>query len=82
PCNLCGTQENLQRAMINDMLREWDRKYPGRLDSIYTATQNIAPSQLGDRSLFDFEGLEEKRVVVEKPALKAGQLPVVNITLI
>ena len=81
PCNLCGSQDNLQRAMINEMLRDWDKKYPGRLDSMFTATQNIAPSQLGDRELFDFESLEDKRVVVEKPTLRDGLLPVVNVTL-
>jgi tRNA 2-thiocytidine biosynthesis protein TtcA len=67
--------------MINEMLRDWDKKYPGRLDSMFTATQNIAPSQLGDRELFDFESLEDKRVVVEKPTLRDGLLPVVNVTL-
>ncbi|MFQ3217214.1 MAG: tRNA 2-thiocytidine biosynthesis protein TtcA [Paraperlucidibaca sp.] len=81
PCNLCGSQDNLQRAMINEMLRDWDEKYPGRLDSMFTATQNIAPSQLGDRELFDFESLEDKRTVVERPALRDGLLPVVNVTL-
>lgn len=81
PCNLCGSQDNLQRAMINEMLRDWDKKFPGRLDSMFTATQNVAPSQLGDRELFDFESLEDKRVVVEPPELRAGHLPVVNITL-
>ena len=57
PCNLCGSQENLQRAMINDMLRDWDEKYPKRLDSIFGAMQNVAPSQLADRNLFDFNAL-------------------------
>lgn len=57
PCNLCGSQENLQRAMINDMLRDWDEKYPKRLDSIFGAMQNVAPSQLADRNLFDFNSL-------------------------
>jgi len=61
PCNLCGSQDNLQRAMINQMLRDWDLKHPQRLDSIFTALQNVAPSQLADRELFDFEGLELKR---------------------
>lgn len=61
PCNLCGSQDNLQRAMINDMLRDWDLKHPQRLDSIFTALQNVAPSQLADRELFDFEHLEQKR---------------------
>lgn len=73
PCNLCGSQENLQRAMINQMLRDWDRDYPQRLDSIFTAIQNVAPSQLADRVLFDFESLEEKRAqsaVGERDPLK------------
>lgn len=61
PCNLCGSQENLQRAMINDMLREWDRSYPNRLNSIFNALQNVAPSQLADRNLFDFEALKLNR---------------------
>lgn len=81
PCNLCGSQDNLQRAMINEMLRDWDKKYPGRLDSMFTATQNIAPSQLGDRELFDFESLEDKRVVMERPMSREGLLSVVNVTL-
>ncbi len=61
PCNLCGSQDNLQRAMINDMLRAWDKQHPQRLDSIFTALQNVSPSQLADRDLFDFENLELKR---------------------
>jgi tRNA 2-thiocytidine biosynthesis protein TtcA len=58
PCNLCGSQENLQRAMLNEMLREWGEKFPGRLESIFTAIQNVAPSQLADRELFDFVSLK------------------------
>lgn len=61
PCNLCGSQENLQRAMINEMLREWDKHYPNRLNSIFNALQNVAPSQLADRTLFDFENLTLNR---------------------
>lgn len=57
PCNLCGSQENLQRAMINEMLREWDNAHPKRLASMFKALQNVAPSQLADRELFDFESL-------------------------
>lgn len=79
PCNLCGSQENLQRAMINNMLREWDEKYPKRLDSIFTATQNVSPSQLCDRELFDFESLETQKAPVE--ARPEGRLDVVNLTL-
>jgi len=61
PCNLCGSQTNLQRAVINDMLREWDDAHPQRLASIFKAMQNVAPSQLADRELFDFETLTTER---------------------
>lgn len=67
PCNLCGSQENLQRAMINDMLREWDNAHPQRLASIFKAMQNVAPSQLADRELFDFESLKLDRDDNERP---------------
>lgn len=61
PCNLCGSQENLQRKAMKAMLNEWERKTPGRLDSIFSALQSVAPSQLADRTLFDFAGLEALR---------------------
>ncbi len=67
PCNLCGSQENLQRAMINDMLREWDNTHPKRLASMFKALQNVAPSQLADRRLFDFENLALARTEEERP---------------
>src|SRR6266542_753942 len=54
PCNLCGSQEHLQRKQVTVMLREWEKKYPGRLDSIYNALAKVVPSHLMDRSLFDF----------------------------
>ncbi|NCT66671.1 MAG: tRNA 2-thiocytidine(32) synthetase TtcA [Rhodanobacteraceae bacterium] len=57
PCNLCGSQENLQRKAIKAMLAEWDAKFPGRVENIFRALGNVAPSQLADRSLFDFAGL-------------------------
>jgi tRNA 2-thiocytidine biosynthesis protein TtcA len=61
PCNLCGSQENLQRRAMKEMLRTWDKQHPGRLETIFTALQNVAPSQLADRRLFDFPGLERLR---------------------
>lgn len=61
PCGLCGSQENLQRAMINDMLKQWDNAHPKRLASMFKALQNVAPSQLADRQLFDFGSLEIDR---------------------
>lgn len=57
PCNLCGSQENLQRQAIKAMLMEWDKKTPGRVDSVFKSIQNISPSQLADKDLFDFEAL-------------------------
>jgi tRNA 2-thiocytidine biosynthesis protein TtcA len=61
PCNLCGSQENLQRRAMKEMLRGWERQHPGRVETIFTALQNVAPSQLADRNLFDFLHLEENR---------------------
>ncbi|MDN6308063.1 tRNA 2-thiocytidine(32) synthetase TtcA [Psychrobacter sp.] len=77
PCNLCGSQTNLQRAIINDMLREWDDAHPQRLASIFKAMQNVAPSQLADRELFDFEKLSLDRDgqerLFEGDNIQAGQ---------
>jgi tRNA 2-thiocytidine biosynthesis protein TtcA len=57
PCNLCGSQNNLQRQKIREMMADWDRRYPGRTESVFTALQNIVPSHLADTGLFDFKGL-------------------------
>jgi tRNA 2-thiocytidine biosynthesis protein TtcA len=57
PCNLCGSQENLQRQKVREMMADWDRRFPGRTASVMTALQNVVPSHLADRSLFDFAGL-------------------------
>ncbi len=57
PCNLCGSQENLQRQNIKAMLKDWDKQYPGRSEIMFRAIQNVAPSQLADGQLFDFKGL-------------------------
>jgi len=58
PCNLCGSQENMQRQKIREMMQEWDRRYPGRTESVFTALQNIVPSHLADGTLFDFRGVQ------------------------
>jgi len=71
PCNLCGSQENLQRQNIKHMLQEWQKKFPGRIESIFSAIQNVAPSQLADRQLFDFETLKIDR---DNPAIRAINL--------
>jgi len=54
PCNLCGSQEHLQRRQVTAMLRDWEKKFPGRIESIYNALAKVVPSHLMDRSLFDF----------------------------
>ncbi|HMC13895.1 MAG TPA: tRNA 2-thiocytidine(32) synthetase TtcA [Gallionellaceae bacterium] len=58
PCNLCGSQENLQRQNIKEMLAVWEREYPGRTQIIFTAMQNVEPSHLLDGSLFDFKKID------------------------
>lgn len=82
PCNLCGSQENLQRAIINDMLRDWDKAHPKRLHSIFGALQNVSPSQLADRELFDFEVLDSQREFdLKDPEEMKKRLDVVNLSL-
>ncbi len=58
PCNLCGSQENLQRRQVGDMLREWEKKFPGRIENMFNALQNVVPSHLLDATLHDFRHLE------------------------
>ena len=57
PCNLCGSQDNLQRQAIKAMLAQWQRQHPGRIENIFRAIANVSPSQLADRELFDFINL-------------------------
>ncbi len=61
PCNLCGSQENLQRVQVKKMLAEWEREYPGRTETIFRSIRNVAPSQLADTTLFDFGNLRVQR---------------------
>lgn len=65
PCNLCGSQPNLQRQAIKAMLGEWKKKHPGRIENIFRAIGHVSPSQLADHELFDFINLGE---TAEKPA--------------
>ena len=75
PCNLCGSQPNMQRQVVKEMLAEWDKKHPGRLESMFKAVTNVAPSQLADRELFDFAGLEAKQA-----ALMEGRIQAFNVS--
>jgi len=65
PCNLCGSQDNLQRQKIREMMQDWDTRFPGRTESVFTAIQNIVPSHLADNALFDFRGLTLETQVAE-----------------
>ncbi|MBB5017116.1 tRNA 2-thiocytidine biosynthesis protein TtcA [Chitinivorax tropicus] len=58
PCNLCGSQPNLQRQVVKEMLNQWDKKFPGRIETMFTALQNVVPSHLADPDLFDFKTLK------------------------
>ena len=58
PCNLCGSQPNLQRQQIAEMLRDWDKRFPGRIETLFRSLGNVVPSHLMDAKLFDFSGLK------------------------
>ncbi len=58
PCNLCGSQENLQRKVIKELLQQWDKRFPGRIESMASALQNVVPSHLADQQLFNFKALQ------------------------
>lgn len=65
PCNLCGSQPNLQRQNIKHMLNEWHDKFPGRIESMFTAMQNVVPSHLCDDELFDFKSISNASEIVD-----------------
>ena len=82
PCNLCGSQENMQRQKIREMMQDWDKRYPGRTESVFTAMQNVVPSHLADLDLFDFRGLtldtpvDEGDIAFDSPELPmTGSIP-------
>ncbi|WP_151705551.1 tRNA 2-thiocytidine(32) synthetase TtcA [Nitrincola alkalilacustris] len=58
PCNLCGSQDNLQRQVIKEMLQSWDKQHPGRIETMFRSLCNVVPSHLADPELFDFKGLQ------------------------
>ncbi|MDE0786247.1 MAG: tRNA 2-thiocytidine(32) synthetase TtcA [Porticoccaceae bacterium] len=66
PCNLCGSQAGLQRNAVKDMLKQWEQQFPGRIDAIFGAIKNVAPSQLADTELFDFTGLTRGVLDIEQ----------------
>jgi len=80
PCNLCGSQDGLQRQVIKNMLTDWERQYPGRIDSIFNAIRHVSPSQLADTDLFDFAGLKLQRPGEMDSEQESGALiPMLNV---
>jgi len=79
PCDLCGSQDQLQRKQVKAMLREWERKHPGRIETIFGALTNVAPSHLLDRSLFDFANIEARGESVGKTPQQAGDPRPINL---
>jgi tRNA 2-thiocytidine biosynthesis protein TtcA len=66
PCNLCGSQDHLQRQAMKHLLHEWNHKYPGRVETIFSAIQNVIPSHLADINLYDFKNLGHAESSVAK----------------
>jgi tRNA 2-thiocytidine biosynthesis protein TtcA len=58
PCNLCGSQPNLQRTQVKQMLRDWERRFPGRIETLFRSLANVVPSHLMDARLHDFRSLK------------------------
>ena len=90
PCNLCGSQQNLQRQVVGDMLRDWQKKHPGRIENMFAALQNVVPSHLMDARLHDFKNLTatgvpdeggDKAFDEESFAAPVGQ-PFAGVTLV
>ncbi len=71
PCNLCGSQENLQRQVIKDMLHGWEKQYPGRTETLFSAIKNVTPSQLADTALFNFTDLQTDKNAGAEPEADA-----------
>src|SRR6202451_4168918 len=67
PCTLCGSQANMQRVVVKNMLSEWQRNFPGRIETIFSSICNVSGSQLADPKVFDFAGLDGRRVILPMP---------------
>ena len=88
PCDLCGSQQHLQRQVVKEMMRDWDKRFPGRLETMFAALQRVSPSHLLDREQFDFRGLvtrdgtfEDSDIAFDSENLSAKliQLPIERI---
>jgi tRNA 2-thiocytidine biosynthesis protein TtcA len=82
PCTLCGSQDNLQRVQVGNLLREWDKKFPGRLDNMLKALQNVVPSHLMDRELFPFETLQTTGLPSEDGDTAFDEVPLPTVATV
>jgi len=80
PCNLCGSQENLKRAEVRKLMREWDKRFPGRVETIFNAMSHVIPSHLNDASVYDFAGLRASGVPLEDGDIAFDVDPVLEAT--
>jgi len=78
PCNLCGSQDGLQRQVVKEMLQTWERQHPGRMDTIFKAIKNVSPSQLADTDLFGFSSLQLDREAAI-PDKDAENIPIISL---
>jgi tRNA 2-thiocytidine biosynthesis protein TtcA len=80
PCDLCGSQDNLQRRQVKAMLREWEQKYPGRIETMFGSLTHVQSSHLLDRSLFDFARLraEDSRLAEDDIF---GEVPIADAVI-
>jgi tRNA 2-thiocytidine biosynthesis protein TtcA len=78
PCDLCGSQDNLQRQVTKKMLTEWDLKHPGRIDTMFSAMKNVSPSHLLDSQLYDFKRLSEDQITLTEGDLAFDPDPALN----
>ena len=80
PCNLCGSQPNLQRQVIKEMMQDWDKRFPGRIESMFRAITDVVPSHLADHKLFDFTNIKANGVASSEgdTAFDQPSLPTIN----
>lgn len=78
PCNLCGSQDNLQRQAIKAMCQNWEKQFPGRIENIFRSLFNVSPSQLADQTLFDFMSLQANGIPVQSVATEHAHSPLAS----
>jgi tRNA 2-thiocytidine biosynthesis protein TtcA len=86
PCNLCGSQPNLQRQQVKQMLRDWEKRFPGRVETMFRSLSHVVPSHLLDTELFDFATLKasgtpdpDGDIAFDAPLLSADSAPLAGL---